>query len=195
MTQNDFKIGDRIKVTGGFYADTTHGKEYVILLLPPEPYYVEIMDDVDDRRWLNISDIELIADEFNSQYKKALTYKGNSVLVNWPNGRKNYEAIVKGVAVVIPKYVDINDSEYHLSTKNYLRDNIENNQVILLDIESQDGYLHTIPWDFVVEKKITVKLNGNYDAIVTKEYVKVGCQSFTHESIREVLKAMDEVNS
>ena len=40
--------------------------------------------------------------------------------------------------------------------------------------------------------QLTVKLNADYSAIVTKENVSVGCQKFTHESILNLAKEIEK---
>lgn len=45
------------------------------------------------------------------------------------------------------------------------------------------------------DSTISVKLNDQYTATVTKDTVRVGCQTFSHEIIRKVVKAMDEINA
>ena len=41
-------------------------------------------------------------------------------------------------------------------------------------------------------KESTVKLNSSHSAKVTATGVKVGCQEFTHEAIRNLAKAVDK---
>jgi len=43
------------------------------------------------------------------------------------------------------------------------------------------------------KREVSVKLNSEYSAIVTKENVKVGCQTFTHEVILEVAEAIKKL--
>ena len=47
--------------------------------------------------------------------------------------------------------------------------------------------------EMLTPEEIKVELNSEYTAIVTKEGVKVGCQSFPTSKIRELAKALDEV--
>jgi hypothetical protein len=39
-----------------------------------------------------------------------------------------------------------------------------------------------------------IKLNDDYSAVVTLEGVKVGCQTFTHEAVLAVAKAIEQFN-
>jgi hypothetical protein len=52
------------------------------------------------------------------------------------------------------------------------------------------------PFPDVVEcgKEINVKLNDKHDAIVTKDGIKVGCQTFSHDIVYKLKNAIEEIN-
>jgi hypothetical protein len=45
-----------------------------------------------------------------------------------------------------------------------------------------------------VTSDINVKLNDNHDAIVTKDGIKVGCQTFSHDIVEKLKNAIEEIN-
>lgn len=53
------------------------------------------------------------------------------------------------------------------------------------------GDLFTAEWPV----SIIVKLNDSYTAVVTKEQVQVGCQTFTHSAVLELAAAVNKINS
>jgi len=55
--------------------------------------------------------------------------------------------------------------------------------------------LFTFREDYIKPRPKTkeVKLNGNYAAIVSKDDVKVGCQTFPYDVIKEIVKAHDSI--
>lgn len=58
------------------------------------------------------------------------------------------------------------------------------------------GSQYTVPVLSVTlpPQEITIKLNDDYDAIITKETVKVGCQTFPVALIKEIQSAIDKLN-
>jgi hypothetical protein len=52
------------------------------------------------------------------------------------------------------------------------------------------------PFPDVVEysKEINVKLNDKHDAIVTKDGIKVGCQTFSHDIVYKLKNAIEQIN-
>lgn len=48
-------------------------------------------------------------------------------------------------------------------------------------------------FDLEQPETITVKLNDSHSAIVSKDGIKVGCQSFTHDSIKELWLACEKM--
>lgn len=47
--------------------------------------------------------------------------------------------------------------------------------------------------DKILKKTITVKLNSEYSAIVSKDGVEVGCQKFTHNALLELAEAIKNI--
>jgi hypothetical protein len=71
------------------------------------------------------------------------------------------------------------------------------------DFLKANGYVVAIlgdglsrPFPDVVEcgKEINVKLNDSYDAVVTKDGIEVGCQTFSHDIVEKLKKAIEEIN-
>lgn len=59
------------------------------------------------------------------------------------------------------------------------------------------GSSHNIPYEASVvieEKPITVKLNDTYEAVVSKDGIRVGCQTFSHDVVNELKKAIEQIN-
>lgn len=52
------------------------------------------------------------------------------------------------------------------------------------------------PFPDVVEygKEINVKLNDKHDAVVTKDGIKVGCQTFSHDIVDALKNAIEQIN-
>ena len=53
-----------------------------------------------------------------------------------------------------------------------------------------------MPFSFIelVPDEITLKLNDSYDAVVSKDGIKVGCQTFSHDIVEKLKKAIEEIN-
>ena len=71
------------------------------------------------------------------------------------------------------------------------------------DFLKANGYVVAIlgvdlsrPFPDVVEysKEINVKLNDKYDAVVSKDGIKVGCQTFSHDIVEKLKRAIEEIN-
>jgi hypothetical protein len=46
----------------------------------------------------------------------------------------------------------------------------------------------------LVPDEITLKLNDKHDAIVTKDGIKVGCQTFSHDIVEKLKNAIEQIN-
>jgi hypothetical protein len=73
------------------------------------------------------------------------------------------------------------------------------NDFIVLVGKSSDGANHDLPLllvELVPDKprEVIVKLNKSYDAIITKDEIKVGCQTFPITVLKEMQEALDGLN-
>ena len=71
------------------------------------------------------------------------------------------------------------------------------------DYLKEHGYVVTVSGDIfdspfpeieLVPDEVTLKLNDSYDAVVTKRGIKVGCQTFSHDILKELYKLSCEVS-
>jgi hypothetical protein len=69
----------------------------------------------------------------------------------------------------------------------------KNNLNFCVAIANQNS---SVPVALLVEKPThkTVVLNDSYEAVVSKEEVKVGCQTFPIEKVKEILAAHAELD-
>jgi hypothetical protein len=56
------------------------------------------------------------------------------------------------------------------------------------------NYFKPFPEIELVPDEITLKLNDSYDAVVTKDGIKVGCQTFSHDIVDALKNAIEEIN-
>jgi len=59
---------------------------------------------------------------------------------------------------------------------------------------SGDIFTKPFPEIELVPDEVTLKLNDKHDAIVTKDGIKVGCQTFSHDIVEKLKKAIEEIN-
>jgi hypothetical protein len=72
------------------------------------------------------------------------------------------------------------------------RDYLKKHGYVVAVISS--GFTKPFPEIELVPDEITLKLNDSYDAIVTKDGIKVGCQTFSHDIVEKLKKAIEQIN-
>jgi hypothetical protein len=123
---------------------------------------------------------DLVAVIPEQEYKVAKKLIGKTV--KFKGGSNKFK-----VEKVILRHDDDGDS---LSVAS--RDYLKKHSYVVAVIGS--GFNKPFPEIELVPDEINVKLNDSYDAIVTKDGIKVGCQTFSHDIVDKLKSAIEQIN-
>jgi len=124
---------------------------------------------------------DLVAVTPEQEYKEAKKLIGKTVAV------KNVPSVKIKVTSVVYRMGDDAD-DLSSSCQDYLKEH---------------GYLIAVrggrrsrpfPEIELVPDEVTLKLNDSYDAVVTKDGITVGCQTFSHDIVDKLKSAIEQIN-
>lgn len=175
-----FKVGDKVKCIDNTnaYHSLTMGEIYTVVKI------------VEDNR------ICLAADEVYgwhpARFKKVEEVKDNYIILeSKPSGKwwlKNPQ--IKDINFIgnIAYFKDI-DTPIRV-INNY---EIRVNNLITKKC-TEEEFLNAEKEFLSIKKPIVVKLNSSYNAIVSKDKIAVGCQTFSVDIVKDLAKALEELN-
>lgn len=166
--ENKFKIGDKVRRLERYWEDgcgITWKLKDKVLTVTDVVYESLIFKETDDHKWRSVY-FELVEESFEDKIVKAYKLIGETVM-----------------------YKVITTEEFKHFTIRYIK--IHENSIRLYNID--DNFIH---YSSVVTppESITVELNKEYKAIVTKDTIQVGCQTFPISIIDELVKARKQFN-
>ncbi len=174
-----FKIGSKVRCIDGI-GELIYGNTYTVRQSPPDS---ETWVYLEESRYKHFNyhydRFELISEpnKFEDSLKKAKDLVGKTVLYDKSSLKvDNVIVFIKGVG----------DSRISALVKDVLK---TQDWCIAVKCDWQ-----TIPIDLVtLIESVTVKNVGDYEAIVHKDFVMVGCQKISKEKFDEIAKAFDSL--
>ncbi len=174
-----FKIGSKVRCIEGI-GELIYGNTYTVRQSPPESENSVYLEESRYKSYnYNQDRFELICEpnKFEDSLKKAKDLVGKTVLYERSSLKvDNVIVFIKGVE---------NDL-----TSGLVQDALET-QDWCIAVKST---IQTIPIDLVtLIETVNVKNVGDYEAIVHKDFVMVGCQKISKEKFDEITKAFDSL--
>lgn len=178
--ENIFKMGDRVKLlsnetTKGF-CNISIGKVYTVTGFSGKCIYVDNMNASYSAKHFILADTK--------EKPSPMELIGKDVKTN---GTTVYK--VTGVTM----YNLLEEDRRSLNCNEYYKNNGKEDFVVLML-----GRSANVPYDaatlYEKPKEATVILNENYRAIVSKELIKVGCQTFPVSILKDLEKALKSLD-
>ena len=135
---------------------------------------------------MKIDTNKLVAVKINNQSEKLAALYHLSAVTGFPIRPKVLQETLEGISVTHYPYVYIRGDEVTANTGRF--DSITEPKTIL---EFTD--LNKFAEVAFIAESYKVKLNSEYSAIVEKDTVKVGCQTFPYSAILEIVAAHDKL--
>jgi hypothetical protein len=182
---NKVKVGDKVllKIRSSYHF--TPGKSYLVKEVYNEYGGIQIIDETNNTHHISDGNYEVVTTNISNDAINAYNLIGKKVM-----DKKQIHLITK-ISIYMKGCSDLEVEKFSMVSKEAFL-NLKKGELLI--ILHDHGF--SFPYDaekHVELNQIDVKLNDNYIAMVTKDSITVGCQTFDVSILKELNDAYNKV--